>query len=213
MNLAALDAPELNDPAIRALVALLTSGPTRQELAGQDSALAMFRAEQPVPAARPAAAPTGLGRHRQVRRRIRLSHRLAAAASAVVAAGFVSAGYAAVLPSPLQHAAYRILGFVGMPDSHSGARPHSSHPPATGQVSPPGSGSGSTAPVNSRAPGPRHNPGGRAQASPAPGSHGNSSACQHGMCKPGHGSFGRNHGKHKHRHSHRLPKRPHWPLA
>jgi hypothetical protein len=207
VNPAALDAPELNDPDIRAVVALLTSGPTRQELAGQDAALAMFRAEQPGQQAGPAAAATGLGRHRQARRRIRLSHRLAAAASAVVAAGFVSAGYAAVLPAPLQHAAYRILGFVGMPDSHGRARPHASHPPATGQVSPPASGSGSTAPVQSRSPGPHRSSAGRAQGSPAAGSHGNPRPCQHGMCKPGHRSSRHNHGKHKRRRPHRLPKR------
>jgi hypothetical protein len=199
VNLAALDARELADPRIRALITVLTSGPSQQEVAGQDAALAMFRAEQSRPHAAPTAAVTFLGpapavtrvgRHRQPQRRIWLSGRLAAGAATLVATAFLAAGYAAALPAPLQHAAYSILGFVGMPDSHGGTRPHASPAPPSGPAS--------TAPGHTGSPGNGHTPG-RPWASHSPGSHGQSGACQYGTCGRRNGPAGQNSGKHKHR--------------
>src|ERR1019366_8208516 len=81
----------------------------------------MFRAsQQPATAVPGRRAP---GRHA---RRVRV---LAAAVPVALACGFAAAGYAAVLPAPVQHVAYRVLGFAGVPDVHRG-RPASagSHP-------------------------------------------------------------------------------------
>jgi hypothetical protein len=85
-------------------------------------------------------------------------------AALAAAAALVIAAYSAALPAPVQHVAYRALGFAGVPDS--GSRSPGSSP------SPPGGGSG-TAP----APGSRHpsgssasGPGGSSGAvAPSPG--------------------------------------------
>jgi hypothetical protein len=74
--------------------------------------------------------------------------RLVAAAALSVAGGLTAAAYAAVLPQPMQHLAYQVFGWAGMPDAHhahpslSPSRFHHSVPvtsqPATspGQVTP-----------------------------------------------------------------------------
>src|ERR1019366_10201028 len=83
----------------------------------------MFRAsQQPATAVPGGRAP---GRHA---RRVRV---LAAAVPVALACGFAAAGYAAVLPAPVQHVAYRVLGFAGVPDVHRG-RPASAGSPRGG---------------------------------------------------------------------------------
>jgi hypothetical protein len=94
------DFPEL-DPLLRAL----TADPGPAELAGEEAAAAMFRAERAVP--RPA------GR----KRRFVPSIGMAAAATIVVAGALTGGAYAAVLPTPIQHIAHRVLARIGVPDA------------------------------------------------------------------------------------------------
>jgi hypothetical protein len=108
------DMPEL-DPLLRAL----TADPTAAELTGQDAAMAMFRdnyARSDADRARPP---------QRGRRRFVPSLGMGAAAAFVVAAAFTGGAYAAVLPGPIQHIAYRVLARIGVPDAH-----HSGQPPA-----------------------------------------------------------------------------------
>jgi len=105
-----LDLTELADPALNGLVRALTADGTAGELAGRPAALAMFRDS----------------RRRPRRRWFAVS--LSSAAAAVVLAGGIGAAYAAVLPGPVQHIAYRMLGSIGVPDAH---RPAPSSEPST----------------------------------------------------------------------------------
>ena len=127
-------------PGLDALISTLTSGAAPDELAGEPAALAMFRASRPKPA--------------PARQRRRRALRLAGAAALVLVGGFAAAAYAAVLPTPIQHVAYRALGFVGVPAARPAApRPATSHP-----ASPPAGHGTSPAPGRS----------GQRPASPAP---------------------------------------------
>ncbi len=129
------------DPGLDALISTLTARATPAELAGEPAALAMFRASPPT-----APAPA-----RQRRRR---ALRLAGAGALVLAGGFAAAAYAAVLPTPIQHVAYRALGFAGVPAARPAPpRPATSHP-----ASPPAGHGTSPAPGRS----------GQHPASPAP---------------------------------------------
>ncbi len=134
------------EPGLEQLLAALTRGPTAGELAGEQAALAMFRANihPPVPAAASATAilplPTRRPRARGLRR-----WRLAAVGTTVAVVGsFAAAAYAAVLPAPVQHAAYQALHVFGVPDSrHIGAagthqRPSSSSHPGSHRSGPAG---------------------------------------------------------------------------
>jgi hypothetical protein len=125
------------DPGIDQLFRILTAGPTPSELAGEQSALAMFRANvgplsapapanratEPIPAARPATEPT-----RSVRRRFggpaRWGVRLATA-GVIALGGMTAAAYAAALPQPVQNLAHHVLGSVGVPPP----QPRHSHTP------------------------------------------------------------------------------------
>jgi hypothetical protein len=96
------DPPDLlgpPDPAVDRLIRALTADGASDELASRPAALVMFRDSR-----------------RRPRRRYSLPVS-AAAAAVVVAAGLASA-YAAVLPAPVQHFAYRLLAGVGVPDAH-----------------------------------------------------------------------------------------------
>jgi hypothetical protein len=125
-----------SEPGLDRLLKTLASGPTSDELAGEQQALAMFlanihplardTAELPVTAAPgPADSPA---RHRsgEIRERARLRLaaprarlRLAAAAVAVaMVGGFAAAAYASALPAPVQHVAYQAFHILGVPDSH-----------------------------------------------------------------------------------------------
>lgn len=108
------------EPGLDELISVLTTGPTPAERAGEAAALAMFRASLPK-----ATAPVRRRPHRPRRpRRPRRTGRLAAAAAVALACGFAAAAYAAVLPAPVQHVAYRVLGFAGVPEAqHSAPRP------------------------------------------------------------------------------------------
>ncbi len=106
------------DPGVDELFRTLTSGPTPAELAGEQSALAMFRANISPPAS-PATAPVNAGRSagaskpsvgRMFRRSGGWGIRLAAAVVIVLAVALASAAYTAVLPQPIQLLAHRVLG-------------------------------------------------------------------------------------------------------
>jgi hypothetical protein len=107
------------EPGLSQLFGVLTSGPTPDELSGANAALAMFQGCRP-PATTPgpgprASKPTSIFNARPARRLATLTVTLAAAA------GFAVAAYTSTLPAPIQHAAYRVLGFAGIPDTHHGA--------------------------------------------------------------------------------------------
>jgi hypothetical protein len=105
------------DPSLEGLVRALTADGSADELAGRRAALAMFRRSR-----------------RQPRRR--LAFPMSTAAAAILVTGGIAAAYAAVLPAPVQHIAYRVLGRVGVPDAHrpppsAGAPPVASSLPST----------------------------------------------------------------------------------
>ena len=107
------DLPEPADPALDRLFRALLADGSADELASRQAAMAMFRTSR-----------------RQPRRRFAFPMRSAAAA-VVVAAG-VAATYAAVLPAPVQHIAYRLLDGIGVPDAHHpSARPSAATIPST----------------------------------------------------------------------------------
>ena len=113
------------EPGLDVLLGLLTSGPALDELAGEDTALEMYRACQ-----RPAIVTLGPRVPRSIaRRQARRRRWLAAAGTVATAAALTVAAYTQSLPAPLQNAAYHVLGFVGVPRAHhpgrarGGARP------------------------------------------------------------------------------------------
>lgn len=123
------------DPAVDELFHALTSEPTPAELSGEQSALAMFRANISSPAS-PATAPittggAGAEAKPSVTRLFRRSPgwgiRLAAAVVIVLAVAMASAAYTAVLPQPVQLLAHQVLGFAGVPNP-----PRSGHPGGSG---------------------------------------------------------------------------------
>jgi hypothetical protein len=91
------DLTEPRDPALEGLVRALTADGTADEMAGRQAALEMFRASR-----RP--------------RRHRFAVSISTAAAALVLVGGIAAAYAAALPAPVQHIAYRMLGSIGVPD-------------------------------------------------------------------------------------------------
>lgn len=192
------------EPGLERLLGVLTSGPTTDELAGEQAALTMFRASQqttiagpagtrPFPAqagqAQPALDQPGGARRRGRSRRSGLTGRrsraierrpagsgpagsrpagrrrtgwLAGALALALAAGFAAAAYTAALPAPVQHVAYRVLGFVGVPDSRQpAARPRGSQSSSPAGHHPRPSRSGSPQPG-------RSGPAPRASATPSP---------------------------------------------
>lgn len=150
-------------PGLDQLLGLLTAGPTPDEFARQTATLAMFRQN-----IRPSAP----------RRRALLTRRtqFAFAAVALVIA-FAAAAYAEALPAPVQHVAYRVLGFAGVPDAprHSagpaGQRPPGHHHPAPGVSTSrtPGGSSTPPAPGTSPTASPSKSP--HPSRSPAPDGH------------------------------------------
>ena len=163
------------DPGLTELLSHLTSEPSADELSGEYAALMMFRTVRdtgPLQTARPAAPPPRLATARRRRRpsRARIGGRLVAAASVfALGGGFAAAGYAEVLPAPLQHVAHQILGFAGVPNSpgKSGS-PRPTVPVTTrtthGAAGPGGSHSPQPGSSGSNSPSPR-----RSSASPSPG--------------------------------------------
>ena len=105
MTLDPLD--DLRDPGVTALFRGLTSDPTRDELAGEQAALTMFRSVYQPPVAA-----------RSHRRRSGFGGRLGAAGSVVaMVGGFTAAAYAQDLPAPVQRAVHQVFGFAGVPNS------------------------------------------------------------------------------------------------
>jgi hypothetical protein len=184
------DELDSTDPGLEALFGALTASPVPAELASEPAALATFRANFNLPVSldghTAASSPTmplqvleltsgarrgapGVARRRPVHVPA-LRFRVAAVA-AVVAAAALGAAYADALPPPVQHIAYRLLDFIGVPNSPSPAPasgvPGSRRPPTAtgpGQLRPsspgarrPGSQSPNPAPKSSpsaTAPGP-----------------------------------------------------------
>jgi hypothetical protein len=147
------------DPAVDELFRTLTSEPTPAELAGEQGALAMFRANITPPAS-PATAPMPTRRlaaqpkppvTRLFRRTPGWGIRLAAAVVIVLAVAMASAAYTAVLPQPVQLLAHRVLGFAGVPNppraGHPGGSPRHGHGAPTSGRS--GSSSGHATPGHS----------------------------------------------------------------
>jgi len=172
---AAVDPGTFGDPGVDQLFRILMTGPAPDELAGEQSALAMFRANVSPPA-RPAPVngtpvngtpvngttlpiPAGHGvisPKRSVRHPFRVPVRWGvrlAAAGVIAIGGTTAAAYAAALPAPVQNLAHHVLGFAGVPDAHPRHRART--PRAGGQhvATPPGQSSTS--------------PGGRTHRGPA----------------------------------------------
>jgi hypothetical protein len=108
------DAPEPADPSLDGLIGVLTADGSADELAGRRAALAMFRRSRRRP-------------------RRRFAYALSTAAAAVVIAGGIAAAYAAVLPAPVQHIAFRVLNGIGVPDAHHPA-PSAGAPPVAASL-------------------------------------------------------------------------------
>jgi hypothetical protein len=106
------------EPGLDVLLGLLTSGPTFDELAGEDTALEMYRAIEPPAIVTSGNRVPGSIARRQARRR----RWLAAAGTVATAAALTIAAYTQALPAPLQNAAYHVLGFVGVPRAHHAGR-------------------------------------------------------------------------------------------
>lgn len=201
-----LDDAGSRDPGVSALFDHLTRPGTPDELAGEQAARAMFAAAnavraQPRTAGITQSPPRQLASRRTADRRTRkapvrrggqVGGRLIAAATVIAAAfGFAAAGYAEVLPPPLQHVAYQILGFAGVPNApgspgstltsgpaasrsrHPGGRPTSAQPTTGGQASP--SPSPGTTSSTSASPSPRHHSPRPGSPSPTPSSPGSPS--------------------------------------
>jgi hypothetical protein len=107
--------PGPGDPALDHLFRALTADGTADELSRKDAALTMFRDSRRR--SRFAFAMFRDGRRRS--RRLRFASAMSMAAAAlVIIGGIAGAAYAAVLPAPVQHIAYRMLGRIGVPDTH-----------------------------------------------------------------------------------------------
>lgn len=122
------------DPGLEALFSALTASPAPAELAGEPAVLATFRVNVNLPASldgyRTPSSPTmplplrelgsgaGTGAAGATRRRHSpaLRFRIAAVAAVLAAAG-LGAAYADALPPPVQHIAYRLLDFIGVPNA------------------------------------------------------------------------------------------------
>ena len=145
--------PGAFDPGLDQLFRTLTAPATPDERAGEQDALAMFRANVRPPAssaspgsASPGPAPLGrapgrfsrAGRSRRSSARgfgapLRWGLRLTAAATLALG-GTAAAAYATALPAPVQHIAHAVLGFAGVPDDSRGSAPspHRHHHHTTG---------------------------------------------------------------------------------
>jgi hypothetical protein len=150
------------DPGVDELFRTLTSEPTAAELADEQSALTMFRANVSPPASQPTApiatgpVPTAPVPTAPIRaRRAAAEHgrpvtrlfgrsggwgiRLAAAVVIVLAIALASAAYTASLPQPIQLLAHRALGAIGVPSpphhsGHSGSSSRGRHRSAPPQA-------------------------------------------------------------------------------
>src|SRR5262249_19185585 len=145
------------EPGLDVLLGLLTSGPTSGELAGEDTALEMYRAIQRPAIVTSGPRVPGSTARRQARRR----RWLAAAGTVATAAALTVAAYTQALPAPLQNAAYHLLGFVGVSRAHHPSRaPGAALPTRGGRPRPPKGPAGGRPPTAPRRPrSPRAAPG------------------------------------------------------
>lgn len=183
-----------DEPGVRDLLGALTAPPSAGELSAEQAALAMFRASLGVPSPVPTAPvpPPQQAPARATRRPRSAGWRIRAglaAAAILTAAGTVGAAYAAALPPPVQHLAYQVLGFAGVPDSHHQDLPQKhqgAHPSApvtghgTGPVSPAPTGPAGGSPAAPSSPLP--SPSGHA---PAPSWHVSIAAGEHQIAAGG----------------------------
>jgi hypothetical protein len=153
------------EPGLEQLLMALTADGTAGELAGEQAALAMFRAHVPSRSAAGALTLTEPEVHPAADRRQRQGWlrtgriprlRIAAVSAAALVGGFAAAAYASALPAPVQHIAYDAFHYIGVPDNPgdraSGRQPgtpstsrpgqHASTSAATGAPHPTPSGSG-----------------------------------------------------------------------
>ena len=125
------DPGNTGDPGVEQFFRILTAGATPAELTGEQSALAMFRANVsplsgpapvngtpvngtvPIPAGHGITSPTRPVRH-PFRVPVRWGVRLAAA-GVIAIGGATAAAYAAALPAPVQNLAHHVLSIVGVP--------------------------------------------------------------------------------------------------
>jgi len=168
------------EPGVSELLSALAAPPSGGELGGEQAALAMFRANPwALPSRQPSQSPgqrsqgwrpRGLQSQGRRSQGWRLRIGLAAAAATTVV-GTVAAAYAAALPAPVQHLAYQVLGFAGVPDSgDAGPGNGHQHPQPGGSASVPANGSGGRSAAPSPSPsGPSHRSSGPSSpASPHP---------------------------------------------
>ena len=128
-------------PGLAQLIATLNSGPVRNELAGEQAAVAMFRANF-LPAA-----PGGTRRMRRRPWNVGFGRlQLVGVAAALAVGGLAAAAYNQVLPAPVQHLAYDAFHVIGVPDAqhrkanvgHHQSPPHSGrHHGGRGHATPP----------------------------------------------------------------------------
>jgi hypothetical protein len=105
------------EPGLEQLLTTLTSGPAAGELAGEQDALAMFRANSRPPSPAASTAPIASPPAR-TRRSIRIPRlRIAFISAGALVGGFAAAAYMAVLPAPVQHIAYDAFHVIGVPDA------------------------------------------------------------------------------------------------
>jgi hypothetical protein len=123
------DETGIHEAGVDELLRALTGPAESAELAGEQSAVAMFRNRAPSSAAAPhgggnadgwTAAPSRFAT-RQLRRATRWNLRLVAAAAVAVCGGMAAAAYAAALPAPVQRLAHEVFQFAGVPNSQPGS--------------------------------------------------------------------------------------------
>jgi hypothetical protein len=115
------------EPGLRALLGLLNSGATPEELVGENAALEMFRSSRRQADFTPQPSPSAPS---SMRAHLRRSRWLAAVGTFMAAAALTTAAYTQALPTPLQNVAYHVLGFVGVPQAHHVPRaPANTHAP------------------------------------------------------------------------------------
>jgi hypothetical protein len=172
------------DPGLDQLFRTLTSDPTRGELADQDAALAMFRANiKPPNTSAAGSSATRTFERGTSRRWFRLSFSpgLAIAAAMVVAlgGGVAAAAYTDALPAPVQGIVHDVFRFAGVPSerhhhSTAGSKGRGQHQggrtPGNSAGGPSHGASGKPAPTGSHksSPSPSHSPSHSPSPSPAP---------------------------------------------
>jgi len=123
------DETGIHEAGLDELLQALSGPAAPAELAGERSALAMFRASVTPSAGVSAdhsrvggwAGAPGRSSTRPVRKPLRRNLRLVAAAAVVLCGGMAVAAYTAVLPEPAQHLAHDVFKFAGVPDGQAGS--------------------------------------------------------------------------------------------